>query len=46
LKRQYPRNAFCEFTLERPVALIRRDLEIPNIRLEDYVVGNSVKPAR
>ena len=31
-------NAWCDFTLERPVALIRRDLEIPNIRLEDYAV--------
>ena len=31
-------NAWCDFTLERPVALIRRDLETPNIRLEDYAV--------
>jgi hypothetical protein len=34
------KSALCEFTLERPTALIRRDLEIPNIRLGDYKVGN------
>jgi hypothetical protein len=33
------KNAVCEFTVERPTALIRRDLEIPNIRLGDYKVG-------
>jgi hypothetical protein len=40
------RNAYCEFTLERPIALIRRDLEIPNIRLGDYVAGSSSKPPK
>lgn len=35
-----PDDAACEFTLQRPLALVRRDLEIPSIRLEDYVVGS------
>jgi len=26
--------------VERPIALIRRDLEIPNIRLGDYKAGD------
>ena len=43
------RKSFCEFTVERPVAVIRRDIEIPNIRLEDCVPGgsdNAIKAAK
>jgi hypothetical protein len=39
-------KSFCEFTVERPVALIRRDIEIPSIRLEDYVPGDSARGSR
>jgi len=34
-----PPNSLCEFTVLHPVALIRRDLEIPAIGLADYAVG-------
>jgi hypothetical protein len=34
-----PADATAELILERPVALVRRDLMIENIRLQDYVVG-------
>jgi hypothetical protein len=36
---RFPENAVGELTLERPLALVRRDLQITGIRLEDYVVG-------
>jgi hypothetical protein len=38
-----PQNALCEIAVGRPVALIRRDLEIPNIRLKDYAAGDSYR---
>jgi hypothetical protein len=34
-----PDDAACEFTLQRPLALVRRELKITGIRLEDYVIG-------
>jgi hypothetical protein len=34
-----PGDATADLILERPVALVRRDLMIENIRLQDYVVG-------
>jgi hypothetical protein len=40
------KNARCEFTVERPIALIRRDLEIPNIRLGDYKAGDADRMMR
>ena len=46
MERPLSKNARCEFTVERPIALIRRDLEIPNIRLGDYKVGDSYKMMR
>jgi hypothetical protein len=33
-----PKEIVGEFALQRPIGLIRRDLEIPSIRLGDYVV--------
>jgi hypothetical protein len=36
---QFPEDAVGEFTLQRPLALVRRDLQIAGLRLEDYVVG-------
>jgi hypothetical protein len=36
---KFPENAVAEFTLQRPLALVPRDLETSSIRLEDYVVG-------
>jgi hypothetical protein len=35
-----PRDAVAEFTLQRPLALVRKDLQIAGLRLEDYVVGS------
>ena len=35
-----PKDAVAEFTLQRPLALVRRDLRIEGLRLEDYVVGS------
>ncbi|HEY3823241.1 MAG TPA: hypothetical protein VGL82_01730 [Bryobacteraceae bacterium] len=33
-----PKDAVGEFTLEKPLALVRRDLDVSGIRLGDYVV--------
>jgi hypothetical protein len=40
MEKPLSKNAVGEFTVERPIALIRRDLEIPNIRLGDYKAGD------
>jgi hypothetical protein len=46
MEKPLSKNARCEFTVERPIALIRRDLEIPNIRLGDYKAGDADRMMR
>jgi hypothetical protein len=46
LQRPPSARSLCEFTVERPIALIRRDIEIPNIRIGDYAVGASERGTR
>ncbi len=35
-----PKNELAEFTVERPLTVVRRDIDIPAITLKDYVIGN------
>ncbi len=46
MEKPLSKNARCEFMVERPIALIRRDLEIPNIRLGDYKAGDADRMMR